>query len=144
MVMSSLQSQFCLFQYNGTNRQSFTKSGNIKMTLNEKPGKMSPLAQQALTRLVASYHSKGTVEVTDAYDFIRLLSECTNDSIESIVPLIQELAELDLMEVMRSAGNVLMTEGAALPPTSLPGPVLAITYFVIADSLSQESKGSLH
>lgn len=127
-----------------TNRQSFTKYGIITMTLNEQTGKMSVEAQQALTKLIESYRSKGDVEVIDAYDFIRLLSECTNDSIDSIIPLIAELAELNLTEVMRAAGNILMMNGAALPPSALPAQVLAITYFVIADSLQQEAKGPLH
>lgn len=142
-VITALRS-FAYFKIHGTNRQSFTKYGIITMTLNEQPGKMSIEAQQALTKLIASYRSKGDVEVIDAYDFIRLLSECANDSIESIIPLIYELAELDLKEVMRAAGNILMTNGAALPPSALPAQVLAITYFVIADSLSQEANGSQH
>ncbi len=114
------------------------------MTFNEKKGQLSVDAQQALTRLIGSYRSEKGIEVTDAYDFIRLLSECAGDSIDSILPLIQELAELGLNDVMRAAGLTLQQKGTALPSDSLPPQVLAITYFVIADSLETEVAGALH
>ena len=114
------------------------------MTLNDKKGQLSDEAHQALTRLVGSYRSEKGIEVTDAYDFIRMLSECAGDGIDSILPLIQELAELELNEVMRAAGLALQQKGNALPPVSLPPQVLAITYFVIADSLEKEVAGALH
>lgn len=100
------------------------------------------VAGTILSRLIESYRTQGKVEVNDAYDFVSQLSLVANDGIEKMLPIITELAELDISKIMRSAGNALMTA----PPdrVGIPVQVLAITYFVIADSLDQKATGTLH
>jgi hypothetical protein len=100
-------------------------------------------ASHTLSRLIESYQTQGKVDVNDAYDFVSALSSVADDSIEAILPIINELAELDISKIMRSAGNALMTH-PNLDRVGVPVQVLAITYFVIADSLDKKAIGTLH
>lgn len=101
----------------------------------------SAATTEALTQLVGKYRRDGKVDMNDAYVFLANLTIDIERN-EGMTQAIAKLAELDVRDVMIACGEFFSNVELTTHNRDIPPQVLAITYYVIANTLTPNPSNS--